>query len=404
MAKPAPKNPPHSDAGRSSATTLTSSAPPNRPDGKPPAPPRPAAGTTPVPPRPRKRRLRGAVLAASALLLAAVAIAATPGIRHQGGEADIVATVNGEPIARQELLQAMREQKAKTAAYYRAQRGADAGPDFWTAPLRGEAPIEKLKRDALAQTVRLKVQQMMARQEGLTDDISYASVQKRLKAENERREKAGSGQSDVYGPRQYSEATYYSLLNSNLLGDLKTKLEGKMTWTDDQLHSYYEAHRADFADRDAIRADTATVSFSSGSGPDEADAEKIVREIADGIDQGRSLAEAAKSYEGEAIVGTVSIDADTAREISRKMPLLASKLQRLQAGQSTGPFLENGAYVCAVVVQRTKGEVRPFEAVKGVIEARLADEAYEALIDRSVAAAKVEIRPKPYGRLNSGTF
>lgn len=178
-----------------------------------------------------KKRLQAMTIAAAALLLAAIAVLTILQQRGGGTKLHAAATVNGEPIAVEELQQAVTAQKAKTAAYFKAKYDADSGPGFWTASFDGEVPAEKLKKDALAQVVQLKLQQAMAKHEGLTEDITYTSFLKELKAENERRAHGGDDQPGVYGPKQYTESAYYSLVNSNLIGELKKKLEGSMTWT-----------------------------------------------------------------------------------------------------------------------------------------------------------------------------
>ncbi|QHW32937.1 peptidyl-prolyl cis-trans isomerase [Paenibacillus rhizovicinus] len=344
-----------------------------------------------------QKRLQVMLMTAAALLLAVIAAALLLHLRGGDSGPRVTATVNGEPIAREELQQAMALQKAKTAAYFKAQYGADDEAGFWTKAYGGEVPLEKLKKDALAQAVQLKVQQAMAKREGLTDDIAYASFLKRLKAENKRRANAEDDQPGVYGPKQYSEAAYYSLINSDLLGALKNKLEAAMTWSDDQLRAFYDAHAAEqFTERAAIQADTISVPYGDGAAMNATEAETAVKSIAEKLDTGMSATAAAAAFQGEAAVATVKLDADTARAANLETPMLLSKVQRLQAGQHTGIFRENGAYVIAVVTERAEGKTHSFEEVKEGIAAQLADEAYGALVDKAVRTAAIAIDHEVY--------
>ncbi|MBO7748125.1 peptidyl-prolyl cis-trans isomerase [Paenibacillus sp. MWE-103] len=347
------------------------------------------------------RLRRPAVLAVAAALALALAVAAVLLPRHgQGGDPlRAAATVDGAPIAAAELAQAMAAQKAKTAAYYRTTYGAEDGPGFWTTPLGGETPLAKLKRDALAETVRLKAQQLLAVREGLTDDVSYGAFLKRLKAENARRAKAGADGPGVYGPAQYTEAAYYNLQNSDLLGALKEKLEGGMAWTDERLRAYYGAHAAEFADQAAVQADVVAVSFAPGASLSEREAEEAARAIAAKLDRGLTAAEAASGYADAAKVTAFALDAKTARTAALQTPRLASGVQELRPGERTAVLRENGAYVVGVVTKRTPGAAHPFGDVRDGIRARLADEAYAALVDEAVKDVKVVVRHDVYDRL-----
>ncbi|NBD24521.1 peptidyl-prolyl cis-trans isomerase [Paenibacillus glycinis] len=359
-------------------------------------PTRPLAGPAPIFLR---KRLQALALSGAALLLA-IAAAVLLHATGSGQGLRIAATVNGVPIESEELAQAMSEQRAATAAYFKAKYDADAGAEFWKTSFGGEVPLEKLKRDALAQTVKLKLQQAMAEREGLTDDISYASFLKRLKAENERRASGDEAGAGVYGPKQYSEAAYYSLLNSDLIGALKAKLEGGMTWSDDELRAYYKAHAADqFTERTSVSADVVSVSFAPGSSLSETEAEAVMKAIAKKIDAGLSAADAAAGFEGQATVAAVQVDGDTARGAALRTPVLASKAQDLQAGRHTGVFKENGAYVLAVATNRAQGKVHLFAEVRDGIAAQLAEEAYDARVAEAVASATVDIDPSIYDRI-----
>ncbi|AKG33854.1 hypothetical protein [Paenibacillus durus] len=135
-----------------------------------------------------------------------------------------VAWVNGEPVAYGEFRTRMLELRGEVAAET-AKDGADPGAKgFWTSDTRGETPLGLLKKKTLALLIRVKVQQIAAKEAGIIEDIGYEAFLSRLDAENRTRSSRLRRGEPVYGPKQYSEKAYYLYTLANLELALRQRL------------------------------------------------------------------------------------------------------------------------------------------------------------------------------------
>ncbi|NOU64778.1 hypothetical protein GC096_12145 [Paenibacillus sp. LMG 31461] len=132
-----------------------------------------------------------------------------------------VAYINDSAIDEREFQLFLNDVKAQTAGYFKQTYNADDSASFWTTSFQGEVPIEKAKQLALDRLKEVKVQQFLAQEYGLMNDLSYTAFLKNWLTENQRREKAIKNNQVVYGPKQYDERGYYSYVFSNLV--LKVK-------------------------------------------------------------------------------------------------------------------------------------------------------------------------------------
>ncbi|NJJ39551.1 hypothetical protein [Paenibacillus apii] len=181
----------------------------------------------------RKRRLRSGAgrrlrpLAALQLLLVLLALLVPAACSRAGPPAEpgggvgpdlftAVAWVNGEPVAYGEFRTRMLELRGEVIAET-AKGGADpAAKGFWTSGSGGRTPLDLLKEKTLALLVRVKVQQIAAKEAGIAGDIGYKAFLIQLDAENRTRSSRLRLGEPVYGPEQYSEKAYYRYTLANL--------------------------------------------------------------------------------------------------------------------------------------------------------------------------------------------
>ena len=140
----------------------------------------------------------------------------------------IVAYMNDSAIDAREYQLFLNDAKAQTAAYFKQHYNADDSPSFWTTSFQGEVPLEKAKELALDRLKEVKVQQLLAKQYGLLDDLSYATFLDKWTKENQRREQALKKNQVIYGPRQYDERGYYTYIFSNLVLQVKTVFQAQI--------------------------------------------------------------------------------------------------------------------------------------------------------------------------------
>ncbi|NGM82415.1 hypothetical protein G5B47_08295 [Paenibacillus sp. 7124] len=179
----------------------------------------------------RKRRLRSGrrlrPLAALQLLLVLLALLVPAACSRAGPPAEpgggvgpdlftAVAWVNGEPVAYGEFRTRMLELRGEVIAET-AKGGADpAAKGFWTSGAGDRTPLDLLKEKTMNLLVRVKVQQIAAKEAGIAGDIGYKAFLIQLDAENRTRSSRLRLGEPVYGPEQYSEKAYYRYTLANL--------------------------------------------------------------------------------------------------------------------------------------------------------------------------------------------
>jgi len=131
---------------------------------------------------------------------------------------NIVAAVNGQPVTEQEFLAACDRNRGDVFSQLCGEYNGDG---FWLAKLAGGRPVDILFQRALDECTQQKVILILARQNGLADDITYKGLLNGMKRENQnRKEKLARGE-PVYGPQQFSMDEYLGWYFLNLEAELK---------------------------------------------------------------------------------------------------------------------------------------------------------------------------------------
>lgn len=159
-------------------------------------------------------------------------------------EYDPALTVNNEPIAAGEFRERLTyNHVAKTYSYFKEKYGVD--PErILENKLWGESPIHVAREATLNDEIRIKIQQMLMKQNGMITDFSYESFLKSLADENHRRQEAVKKGQIVYGPTQFGENEFFDYQFSNNVFKLKEVLYSKDI-SEDDLRKLYERDRAE---------------------------------------------------------------------------------------------------------------------------------------------------------------
>jgi len=165
-------------------------------------------------------------------------------IRKTGDSGDaMIATVNGEPVQTGEFMLLVSRFRSKTYQYFQQRYAATATSQFWSTRFGDEMPSEYIKNLALQEAVRIKAQQLWAKQYGVIEDAGYSAFLEKLQQENDRRKQSAAAGLPIYGPKQYAADGYYDYLLSNMVIKLKEKLQaGELAPTEQQLHNYALLH------------------------------------------------------------------------------------------------------------------------------------------------------------------
>jgi hypothetical protein len=340
----------------------------------------------------RNFRKRVIVMIASAAVILLTATIAYARVHPVIDDKAVVAMINGEPLTYKEYRMSLNRNRAQVSGYFQTKYHADGGMSFWTTDFNGEVPLDKLKTDALAAMVKIKIPQLLAKQKGIVQNITYDSFRNNWDAENKRRADAKRNNRPFFGPEHYTESEYYEVVYSNMVGELKKAYQKEENFSDDELKHFYKSNLEQlFKIRDSIKIRKLTA-FRK-------DAATIIQKIKDGIDSGMDLETASAPYKEEVRMEEQIFDAQSAHSDAMADPGLFAKVQPLQQDQVTDVFQENGAYWIVKCIERKTGGYQAFEDVKISIQSQLAAESYEQTVDSLIRHAEVVINSKVYDRI-----
>jgi len=317
-----------------------------------------------------------------------------------------VVMVNGEPISVRLFQRRMVRNRASAYQYFRQKYGAEDSADFWTTPYDGEAPLEWIKQKTLDECVRIKIEQVLARDHGVIADAGYGAFLSSLERENERRRKALAAGEPIYGPQQYAEDTYFTYSFTNMVLELKKRLSkgGELFALDATLLAYYESVKDELYDRgDRVTVWAIEISFGQREGESEGLTREEARAEIEGVkarlDRGDRFEDLAGEYNDSGSLNERTMDDDTARFDWRRRPHTREHAMKLGEGEASDIFEEGGAFCILKCAERNDLGYMPFDEVKGNVRTRYTDEKYEEMADRLVRDAQVEINRPVYDRI-----
>ena len=149
----------------------------------------------------------------------------------------VVAMVNDEPIVFAELCFVAGDIRSEIVSYFYNTYSAEQSEDFWNRNFNGEVPNLKMYSLVFEEAVRVKTEQLMMLEYGITEDLSYNTFYEAFIAENKRRADALEKDEIIYGPKQYTEISYYEYLHNNRLLKLKAEINKKLSGSDELDYS-----------------------------------------------------------------------------------------------------------------------------------------------------------------------
>lgn len=340
------------------------------------------------------RKLR---IALPALVIVFALLAGLYWIRGADGSSrgDVpIAEMNGEPLSMSEFQMVLQLQKSKVFEEFRSRYGAQFDDRFWNTQFEGRTPLERAKQAALDELTRIKLQQMLARDEGLTDDIGYEAFLERLRSENARRSEAVADGRVISGPMRYDAAAYYDDQLAKLVIELKEKLASEGKWAQDEqtLRAYYEkiketAYRAET--KRTLQKITIPYADAQEKAATARKAENLLRRIKGGADFAAEPGYSVTQFSGRA--AAVYSDEDLR---------LAETVSQLDAGQVYPEAIDTGTgYVIVKVAELARGGIQPYEQVRDNVRQKWIDFKYDEQIEQLAKEAKVEIREEAWNRV-----
>jgi hypothetical protein len=155
-----------------------------------------------------------------------------------------VATIAGEPLNVREYRWHLDRGRSMVVRDLIAKYDIPDPANFWTTPIDGETPWERLREQALDFAIRFKLEQMAARERGLPAVMSYAELKRLLTLENQRRAERARQNKPLPGPSRFSEGEYYFYTQSQThIELLRVMGETELAVTEEEVLDYYESHK-----------------------------------------------------------------------------------------------------------------------------------------------------------------
>ncbi|SCW86013.1 PPIC-type PPIASE domain-containing protein [Paenibacillus tianmuensis] len=314
-----------------------------------------------------------------------------------------VLTINGEPVVMGEFEMVLKDRVAEVYGYFHETYGAQDRTEFWTTSFNGEIPLEMAKKKTLEKLKIIKTEQLLAKQYGLTDDVSYRSFKERLTEENRSRAEAMKKGQPVFGPREYSEIAYFNHVHDKIKRQLLDYVANhEAQAANEALHATYENMRrkGELKKPDRIRTQVVELAFGSGDGPGSL-TRNAAMETMNGNRSGL-----ASSKEADAVVRQLRVNASVKERIfdestyasdsSEEEEKVFAAAQKLKPGEVSDVFETAGSVFVLQCTERTPGGDLRFEDVQDRLKWKYAEEQLKQRITETAENANIVIHHNVY--------
>lgn len=330
-------------------------------------------------------------------VLAAAAAIAIPIILERRSNNEVVAKVNGIPISALEFKQVVASHRAMTYSYFYQKYGVEDSTDFWTSSYGGENPAAYARKSALDELVRVKLEQSLAREKGILEDLDYGAFRKELEKENARRKEAIRKGQVIYGPEQYGEREYFSYVHSNMVIKLKEKLgEKELAADDNQIRVYYESNKDKlYKKQDSIKVQKLIIVPTKDRNALNALKTELKAKI-DALKANKiSFDTAAGAYKEDQRFKTElteqSFDPEKEQQSKEGNDPVSEEARQLKPGQVSGLIEAPEGLVLMRCTERKDNGYQSFEEVKSNVKNHRIDEGYEEMLKELMKEAKIEV-------------
>ncbi|WP_152395022.1 peptidylprolyl isomerase [Paenibacillus guangzhouensis] len=351
--------------------------------------------------RSRRSKYRRFLLAIVILLTTGVTAAFARGAWSAPDQAeDAIATVNGVPISIAEFNRAIRLNKSQVIHYFQNTYHAEQTKQFWTTAFHGEIPAEMLKKKALEESVRIKVRQLLAKERGALQEVSYQGFLQQLQQENQRRAQAISNNQVVYGPAQYDEDSYFEYVISNVtLAAKRQMLQTVLQQNESLPKQFYEQHKAErYLTPGLVKIQRISRSFLDSNHHTDPSLQQEIKqqleEAAAKLQFGGDFEEIAAVYNPQDTALELTIHLGDERRNARSP--IAQAAVKLPVDAISQIIEENGSYHLLKCIERVEpnAEYLPYEQVKEQVLQDLIQQEYESMIYERMTTADIQVNDK----------
>ncbi|PXX53668.1 hypothetical protein DFR60_105157 [Hungatella effluvii] len=189
-------------------------------------------------------------------------------------------------ISKEEYALLAYDNIARTAREYGAKEGIDVNaPGFWEKKTDGVSPMDRVRELTDGEAVQQKGIQILAKENGIIDEIGYEAFLKQYQEENKQRKQMKEEGKVLYGPLELTVSQYYSYRQSQLEQALEEFVEQKIVIIgEEELKEYYPVVKQ-MEEKKNFRAQLSLVIFEDTGEEQKAAVEQwiAVHGITDGL-------------------------------------------------------------------------------------------------------------------------
>lgn len=315
-------------------------------------------------------RNRKYLAAAGLPAIVLIAVAIWMGSALAGGDAEgrssLLLSINGIEIPEEEFRMFLQDEKASTANYFYQTYGAEYNERFWDSEYGGEKPIQLAKEQALNKLALFKAEQQIAVEYGSLQSASYRDFVKQMNKEK-----------NAYGADSLDSFQKYMVYHSKAVLDALDKFKAKTADIPEaELRQYYEEHREErFQSPD--RVDAMIIALDKQGAED---AQEAVSSLLEEARSGTDFDSLKKKYFSQygyvirhAEYGGHEGKDENSSELEAKLKEAAYELNAGETSKTVDYGEQSYLVLC---VDRSAGEVSPFDEAKLWIEDSLKEELF----------------------------
>lgn len=153
--------------------------------------------------------------------------------------------VNDVPITSGEIMLRLERISSDVFLYFKKKYKLEGLTDnFWNNTYGNEKTIDILRNRLIEDITKIKLEQTLAKQKGLLNDISYQAFLRMHENQNKVRATAKKNNEDVYGVVQYRKLEFYDIYLKNIRIMLKNSMDGnEITYSNQDLITFYENNK-----------------------------------------------------------------------------------------------------------------------------------------------------------------
>lgn len=319
--------------------------------------------------------------------------------------------VDNQAVSSEEFRWFMEQERAGVFREVQKKCKIDYGKDFWNHECVGTTPKAMLLKKTIDRIARDKVQQLLFKELGLTQDIRYSSFLENLEKLNSSRELAARQGQVLYGPVRYTPLQYYGHQMATLQIQAKEKLSlERFGVTDEKLRAFYEASKNQaFRTLPNSTLEIVTVRGTQRPvlGTLSANMESTISEILSEMHASHDFDSIRRHFAGRSepelsFERFDEVNDDRSGELFPNDDAVR-RVRELAAGESARITVSDSEVMVVRCVSRSSGHYIPYDENRDLVKARYLDQAYEKLVEKMVADADVRVNHELLDSIVLGT-